>query len=78
MQHIYEECAARRLRADVDAQTYEKIWYAHLSSPAIGRRAHRTRDISVCGARLLRTLRWQGVVWSRVARVQGCCCCALA
>ena len=27
MQRIYDECASKRLRADADAKTYEKIWY---------------------------------------------------
>ena len=27
MQRIYDDCASRRLRADVDAKTYEKLWY---------------------------------------------------
>ena len=27
MERIYDDCASRRLRADVDAKTYEKLWY---------------------------------------------------
>jgi hypothetical protein len=28
MQAIYNECAARRMRADIDAKAYEDVWYS--------------------------------------------------
>jgi hypothetical protein len=35
---LTQDCARRRLRADVDAKTYEKIWYARMQ------RAHSPTD----------------------------------